>query len=123
MSIKNLSLRRPDHRISTRREKWSKLSDADLDAIAAAYARGDRVSDIAEKYGVSHSTPADIARRKGIPLRCVREKQYMRVQPVDVSEVEAERDDRMHGYAARDLTATMMGDPPVGFSALDQIRK
>lgn len=120
MSIKNLSLRRPDHRISTRREKWAKLSDADLDAVAAAYARGDRVSDIAERFGISHSTPADIARRKGIPLRCVREKQYMPVRSIDISQVDAEREDRMHGYAARDLTATMMGDPPVGFSALDR---
>ena len=119
MSIKNLSLRRPDHRISTRREKWAKLSDADLDAVAAAYARGDRVSDIAERFGISHSTPADIARRKGIPLRCVRERQYV-PRPVIVSEVEIEREDRMHGYAARDLTATMMGDPPVGHSALDR---
>lgn len=120
MSIKNLSLRRTHHRISTRREKWSKLSEADLDAVAAAYARGDRVSDIAEKFGISHSTPADIARRKGIPLRCVREKPYMPVRSIDISQVDAEREDRMHGYAARDLTATMMGDPPVGFSALDR---
>lgn len=120
MSIKNLSLRRPDHRISTRREKWSKLKSADIDAIAAAYARGDRVSDIAERFGVSHSTPADIARRKGIPLRRVREKQYMPVRSIDISQVDAEREDRMHGYAARDLTATIMGDPPKGFSALDR---
>ena len=120
MSIKNLSLRKPDHRYSTRREKWSKLKSADLDAIAAAYARGDRVSDIAERFGISHSTPADIARRKGIPLRCVREKQYMPVRSIDISQVDAEREDRMHGYAARDLTDTLMGDPPVGHSALDR---
>lgn len=120
MSIKSISLRRPDHRISTRRERWAKLKSADIDAIAAAYARGDRVSDIAEKYGVSHSTPAGIARRKGIPLRCVREKQYMPARSIDISQVDAEREDRMHGYAARDLTATIMGDPPVGFSALDR---
>lgn len=68
MSIKNLSLRRPDHRIST---------------------------------------------------RSLGERQPAR-KPINVSHVDAEREDRMHGYAARDLTATIMGDPPVGFSALDR---
>lgn len=27
---------------------------------------------------------------------------------------------RLSAYAARDLTASIMGDPPVGFSALDE---
>lgn len=68
MSIKNLSLRRPDHRFSTR------------------------------SLG----------------------KRQFALRPV--SRAEIEREDRMYGYAARDLTATMMGDPPVGFSFLDKMR-
>lgn len=32
----------------------------------------------------------------------------------------AARDRRNVGYAARDLTGAAMGDPPVGFSALDR---
>lgn len=32
------------------------------------------------------------------------------------------REERLHGYAARDLTGAVMGDPPVGFSALDRMR-
>lgn len=36
------------------------------------------------------------------------------------SREEIVRTDRLHGYAARDLTGTLMGDPPVGHSALDR---
>lgn len=31
-----------------------------------------------------------------------------------------EQADRLAGYSARDLTASICGDPPVGFSALDR---
>lgn len=36
--------------------------------------------------------------------------------PVDV---ERKRDQRWRGYMLRDLTGLLMGDPPIGFSALD----
>lgn len=38
----------------------------------------------------------------------------------DLAPALAARDQRNIGYAARDLTGAAMGDPPVGFSALDR---
>lgn len=39
------------------------------------------------------------------------------------NEVLEQRDVRMNAYYSRDLTSSLLGDPPRGFSALDEKRK
>jgi hypothetical protein len=49
---------------------WSRRLTTDQQAsLLEAYARGDHVIDIAQRFKVHHSYPTLLARRRGIPTR------------------------------------------------------
>lgn len=118
--IKNLSLRvNRCHRHSKRgNKKYRPLSEPIIDAIVEAYVAGELVASIAERLGISHSAVSDAARRRGVPLRNDHRRGAGGFVRIHYDQDERER--RMHGNAARDVTGSLMGDPPIGFSALDR---
>lgn len=57
----------------------SPITDADRDAIVAAYVAGDPVKVIAHRFGCGMGLPIYLAKRRGIPLRQKRKKGVVRL--------------------------------------------
>lgn len=57
----------------------SPITDADRDAIVAAYVAGEPVKVIAHRFGCGMGLPIYLAKRRGIPLRQKRKKGVVRV--------------------------------------------
>ena len=55
------------------------LTDADRDAIVAAYEAGEPVGVIAHRFGCGMGLPIYLAKRRGIPLRQKRKKGIVRI--------------------------------------------
>ena len=55
------------------------ITDADRDAIVAAYVAGDPIKVIAHRFGCGMGLPIYLAKRRGIPLRQKRKKGVVRV--------------------------------------------
>jgi hypothetical protein len=61
-----------------------RLSSESRDDILKAYSAGERVVDIAERFGVHHSYPALLARRRDRPTRLNRKnKRYLKEKDHD----------------------------------------
>ena len=57
----------------------SPITDADRDAIVAAYVAGEPVKVIAHRFGCGMGLPIYLAKRRGIPLRQKRKKGVVRI--------------------------------------------
>ena len=55
------------------------ITDADRDAIVAAYVAGDPIKVIAHRFGCGMGLPIYLAKRRGIPLRQKRSKGVRRI--------------------------------------------
>lgn len=55
------------------------ITDADRDAIVAAYVAGEPVKVIAHRFGCGMGLPIYLAKRRGIPMRQPRKKGVVRV--------------------------------------------
>lgn len=112
-----------------------RISDDDRQRILAAYVAGESGRRIGDRFNVGRGYATELAKKHGIP-RPVREKMpkgsayrsycNCSLNVVAALQIDPEmaslRDERQESYYARDLTATLLGDPPVGFSALDEHR-
>lgn len=49
-----------------------RLTEADKRAVLRAYGAGEKIAAIAARFGIDHSYPAHLARRRGLPRRMVR---------------------------------------------------
>lgn len=95
-----------------------KLSYEQERRLVAAYAKGADTKALADRFCLDVTTVRRYARRAGIfrgpkprlpPERCPHDQKQERA-----------RIERLTAYDRRDLTGVVCGDPPVGFSALEQ---
>lgn len=93
------------------------LSSAELDRAVAMRIDDDMDwSDIAAAFACD---PHRVAVQVGIEIK--RRGNDGKVTGIKCTPAQMqERDERRNGYAARDITASLFGDPPRGFSALDK---
>lgn len=97
--------------------KNSKLTAEQESALVAAYASGADTAALAARFGIDVTTVRRYARRAGI----FRGPKPAPPQPrPSEQEQERARIERLTAYDQRSVTGQCCGDPPVGFSALEQ---
>ena len=95
-----------------------KLSYEQQRTLLSAYARGADTAALAARFGIDVTTVRRYARRAGI----FRGPKPRRPPEHHLADLDTERDriERLTAYDRRSLTGSCCGDPPVGFSALEQ---
>lgn len=95
-----------------------KLSYEQQCALVAAYARGADTAVLATRFSIDVTTVRRYARRAGI-FRGPKPRLPPERHLADL-DIERARIERLTAYDRRSLTGSCCGDPPVGFSALEQ---
>lgn len=102
--------------VSIKRGK-AKLTAEQESALVAAYAKGADTNALAKRFGIDVTTVRRYVRRARAPRGPNPEPSSEFMHP---DECDRARIERLTAYDRRDLTGIVCGDPPVGFSALEQ---
>lgn len=91
------------------------ITDADRDAIVAAYLAGEPVKKIAHRFGVGIGLPTYLAKRRGHPMRQKRKKGVVRAEVGRALktrlEMAARRQNTKPDIIVREALAAYLGGP------------